>query len=391
MECRQCWLCADFRRPRRGRNANSSGSCHRCSAWQTNLACGQSRFLGCRGAPPHGPSESVAGVFRTVFVGGSGPFLGPTVAAITLGIVGAAAFDKQFGKNQAFNAAGNVFTALLVAYVSYQFGYRAIFAVAALLAIPAAISLCFIDARQIDYARARGGIQKQGKIAAEGWSVLLKDRILIYFLATAFLFHLADAAMLPELGEMLSKDNLKAAAPFMSACIIVTQFVIAISATWIGRRAAAKGRKPLLLLGFGVLPIRGVLYTLTHAVGALIAIQTLDGVANAIFGIVSILVVKDRTQGTGRFNVAAGSLATMVGVGAALSTAIGGVLIQHRGYRASFFGLAGIALLAFAVLWFAIPETLRDAAVKTTVGPEIKPTPHGSVGSGRTKAGETGR
>ena len=326
-----------------------------------------------------------------LLIGGSGPFLGPTVAAITLGIVGAAAFDKQFGKNQAFNAAGNVFTALLVAYVSYQFGYRAIFAVAALLAIPAAISLCFIDARQIDYARARGGIQKQGKIAAEGWSVLLKDRVLIYFLATAFLFHLANAAMLPELGEMLSKDNLKAAAPFMSACIIVTQFVIAISATWIGRRAAAKGRKPLLLLGFGVLPIRGVLYTLTHAVGALIAIQTLDGVANAIFGIVSILVVKDRTQGTGRFNVAAGSLATMVGVGAALSTAIGGVLIQHRGYRASFFGLAGIALLAFAVLWFAIPETLRDAAVKTTVGPEIKPTPHGSVGSGRTKAGETGR
>jgi MFS family permease len=260
-----------------------------------------------------------------------------------------------------------------------------------LLAIPAAVSLFGIDAKQIDYARARGAIQKEGKINAEGWSALLKDRILVYFLATAFLFHLANAAMLPELGEMLSKDNLKAAAPFMSACIIVTQLVIAISAAWIGRRAATKGRKPLLLLGFGVLPIRGILYTLTHAVGALIAIQTLDGAANAIFGIVSILVVKDRTQGTGRFNVAAGSLATMVGIGAALSTTIGGVLIQHLGYRASFLGLAGIALLAFAVLWIAIPETLCDAAVNTTGGPEIKPTPHGTLSSARTKAGETGR
>ena len=324
-------------------------------------------------------------------IGSSGPFLGPTVAAITLGIVGAASFDKQFGKNQAFNAAGNVFTALLVAYVSYQFGYRAIFAVAALHAVPAAVSLFGIDARQIDYARARGAIEKEGKINTEGWSALLKDRILVYFLATAFLFHLANAAMLPELGEMLSKDNLKAAAPFMSACIIVTQLVIAISAAWIGKRAATKGRKTLLLLGFCVLPIRGVLYTLTHAVGALIAIQTLDGVANAIFGIVSILVVKDRTQGTGRFNVAAGSLATMVGIGAALSTTIGGVLIQHLGYQASFLGLAGIALLAFAVLWFAIPETLRDAAVNTTAGPEVKPTTHGALSSGRTKAGETGR
>jgi MFS family permease len=167
--------------------------------------------------------------------------------------------------------------------------------------------------------------------------------------------------------------------------------VIAISAAWIGRRAATRGRKTLLLLGFGVLPIRGVLYTLTHAVGALIAIQTLDGVANAIFGIVSILVVKDRTQGTGRFNVAAGSLATMVGIGAALSTTIGGVLIQHLGYRASFLGLAGIALLAFAVLWFAIPETLGDAAGNTTGGPEIKPTPYEALNSGRTEAGETGR
>jgi MFS family permease len=301
-------------------------------------------------------------------IGGSGAFLGPTVAAITLGIVGTAAFDGQFGKNQAFNSAGNVFTALLIAYVSYKFGYHAIFVVAALLAIPAAVSLFFVDGKQIDYARARGAIEKPGQrnVQAEGFFALLKDRVLLYFLATAFLFHLANAAMLPQLGEMLSKDNLKKAAPFMSACIIVTQLVITVSAAWIGKRAAAKGRKPLLLLGFGVLPIRGVFYTLTHAVGALIAIQVLDGVANAIFGIVSILVVKDRTQGTGRFNAAAGSLATMVGIGAAVSTTIGGLLIQHFGYRASFLGLAAIALFAFVMLWFAIPETLRDTAVDPT-------------------------
>ncbi len=308
-------------------------------------------------------------------IGGSVPFLGPTVAAITLGIVGAGAFDKQFGKNQAFNSAGNVFTALLVAYVSYKFGYRAIFVVAALLAIPAAVSIFFVDGKQIDYARARGAIQKQGqtKVQAEGLSALFKDRILLCFLATAFLFHLANAAMLPELGEMLSKDKLKEAAPFMSACIIVTQLVIAVSAAWIGRRAAAKGRKPLLLLGFGVLPIRGVLYTLTHAVGTLIAIQALDGIANAIFGIVSILVVKDRTQGTGRFNVSAVSLATVVGIGAAVSTTIGGLLIQHLGYRASFLGLAGIALLAFALLWFAVPETLSDTVANAIPEAETQP------------------
>ncbi len=171
--------------------------------------------------------------------------------------------------------------------------------------------------------------------------------------------------MLPQLGELLAHGNPKAAAPFMSACVIVTQIVITISAAWIGRRAA-NGRKPLLLVGFGVLPIRGVLYTLTHTTGALIAIQVLDGVANAIFVVVSILVIADLTRGTGRFNLAAGALATMVGIGAALSATVGGQIIQHAGFSASFLGLAAIAVLAFALLWLAVPETslpLRGAEI----------------------------
>jgi MFS family permease len=305
---------------------------------------------------------SSIGVYSAqLLIGGAGAFLGPTVAAITLGIVGAGAFDRQFGRNQAFNSAGNVFTALLVAYVSYKFGYRAIFMVAMLLAIPTAASLFSIDPKRIDYARARGAQEENGR--AEGVSALLKDRALSFFLASVFLFHLANAAMLPELGEMLSKGNPKAAAPFMSACIIVTQVVIALTAAWIGKTAAVKGRKPLLLLGFGVLPIRGVLYTLTSATGALIAIQLLDGVANAIFVVVAILVVKDRTEGTGRFNIAAGTLATMVGIGAAMSNSIGGVLVQRFSYRASFLGLAALGLLAFGLLWFSVPETLGDPTV----------------------------
>ncbi len=303
-----------------------------------------------------------------VLIGGAAPFLGPTVAAITLGVVGAAGFDTQFGRNQSYNSAGNVCAALLIAYVSYRLGYRAIFAVAILFAVPAFITLSQIDPRQIDYARSRGARSDHGHAKAEGVTALMKDRILFLFLGAAFLFHLANAAMLPELGEMLTKGNLRAAAPFMAACIIVTQMVITFSAGRIGRLAGTLGRKPLLLLGFGVLPVRGVLYTLTHAASALIAIQILDGVANAIFGVVSILVIADLTRGTGRFNLAAGTLATIVGVGAALSTTLGGLLIQHLGYRASFLGLAAVAVFAFALLWFAMPETLHSTRAEAGEG-----------------------
>lgn len=293
-------------------------------------------------------------------LGGAAPFLGATLAAITLGVVGSAAFDRQFGRNQAFNSAGNVVTALLIAWVSYKIGYRGIFVMAAAFALPALFCLYRIDPALIDYSRSRGGTQASSR--AEGLKALARDKVLLAFVLSAFLFHLANAAMLPDLGEMLARGRPRTAGPFMAACIIVTQFVIAVSAAWIGRRAATSGRKPLLLVGFGVLPLRGLLYTLTQATSALIAIQVLDGVANAIFGVVSILVIADRTHGTGRFNLAAGVLATMVGIGAAVSNTVGGQLIQHRGYTASFLGLAAIAVVAFLLLLFAVPETLHRSA-----------------------------
>jgi MFS family permease len=309
----------------------------------------------------HRPSP--ASVYGAQFlIGGTAAFLAPTLAAITLGIVGNLGFDRQFGRNQAFNSSGNVFIAALVAWASFKFGYRAIFVVAAVFAIPAIACVLGIDDRQIDYARARGISVEKDSGKAKGIPDLLRDRLLLKFLVAVFLFHLANAAMLPQLGEMLSRDNPRAAAKFMSACIIVTQVVIAISAAWLGRRASTKGRKPLLLYGFGVLPVRGVLYTLVHAAGLLIAIQMLDGIANAVFVVVAILVIKDRTRGTGRFNLAAGALATTVGVGAALSNTIGGLLIQRLGYRASFLGLAAVAVVAFSLLCFASPETLPREA-----------------------------
>jgi MFS family permease len=221
-----------------------------------------------------------------------------------------------------------------------------------------------IKSNDIDYDLARGGaIQVDGKEVPARASVmqtLLGERILLVFLACAFLFHFANAAMLPELGEMLSHGARATAAPFMSACIIVTQVVILCFAPVIGRIANLHGRKPLLMLGFGVLPIRAVLYTLTQNTESLIAIQLLDGVANAIFGVVSILVVADRTRATGRFNFVQGSLGTAVGLGAALSTTFGGKLIQHFSYRISFLSLGAIAALAFVLLWTAIPETLPE-------------------------------
>jgi MFS family permease len=139
--------------------------------------------------------------------------------------------------------------------------------------------------------------------------------------------------------------------------VITTQAVIALIASTTGRLAARHGRKPLLLLGFGVLPIRGVLYTLTSSSVCLVAIQILDGVGAGIFGVVSVLVIADLTRGTGRFNLTLGAITTAVGIGASLSQIIAGSLFHRVGPHAAFLFLAAVAAAALAILALFMPET----------------------------------
>ena len=312
-----------------------------------------------------------------ILIGGAGPFLGPTLAAITMGLVGVKLFDRQFGRNQSFNSGGNVACALLIAWVSHLFGNKAIFMAAALLTVPTVFSVLSIRRSDIDDEIARGGADTSAHNNTHSEAithVLFKDRVLIAFLVCAFFFHFANAAMLPQLGEMLSRGSSASAAPFMSACIIVTQLVIMSFASTVGRYAKLRGRRPFLLLGFGVLPIRAVLYTVVHGSVGLIAVQCLDGVANVIFGVVSILIVADRTRGSGRFNLVQGALATAIGLGAALSNAFGGWLVQLYSFRVSFLALGGVALLAFTLLFFFVPET-RAADDDPEPGSTISPRP----------------
>jgi MFS family permease len=176
------------------------------------------------------------------------------------------------------------------------------------------------------------------------------------------MFHFANAAMLPLLGEMLAKGHGRSSMMFMSACVVTTQSVITLLASWAGRKAESWGRKPLLMVAFGVLPIRAVLYTLTANTEALVAIQILDGVGAGIFGVVSVLVIADLTRGSGRFNLTLGAISAAVGIGASLSQVIAGSIAHHLGFDAGFLFLGAIASTAFGILYFFMPET-RDRGV----------------------------
>ena len=292
-----------------------------------------------------------------VLIGGTSSVFIPAICAISLGVVGRAAFDTRQGRNQTFNSAGNVTAALSMGLLGYLASNRSIFFFVVALAVPTIFVLLLIRPDEIDYELARGANDGEKGGKAESVRVLFRDRPLVLFLVCAVMFHFANAAMLPLLGELLAKGQGRSSMLFMSACVVTTQFVITLIASWSGRKAGTWGRKPLLLIAFGVLPIRGVLYTLTSKTALLVAIQVMDGVGAGIFGVVSVLVIADLTRGTGRFNLTLGAITTAVGIGAALSQVIAGSIVHHTGFRAGFLFLAGVAAAAFAILYFFMPET----------------------------------
>ena len=230
-------------------------------------------------------------------IGASSSIFIPAICAISLGIVGHRLFDARQGRNQSFNSAGNVVAAVSMGLLGYFVSNRSIFFFVVICTLPTLLALSTIRAGEIDYERARGARTGADGSKPVGSTALLKERPLVIFLICAVMFHFANAAFAAVRGDA-GEGPRKSSMMFMSACVITTQFVITMIAAWSGRKAGAWGRKPLLLIAFGVLPIRAVLYTLTSGTVALIAIEILDGIGAGIFGVVSVFVIAD---GNARF------------------------------------------------------------------------------------------
>jgi predicted MFS family arabinose efflux permease len=290
-------------------------------------------------------------------IGVSASAFAPTLCAVSLGLVGRSRFDRRQGRNQTFNSTGNVVAAVSMGAIGYLISNRGIFFFVVAFTIPTLWALSMIRPDEIDYEIARGSEDGRSERRPSTILSVMKDRPLVVFMICAVLFHFANAAMLPLLGEMLARGHGRSSMMFMAACVITTQLVVTLLASWSGIKAHEWGRRPLLLIAFGVLPVRGVLYTLTSATYPLVTIQILDGVGAAIFGVVSVLVIADLTRGTGRFNLTLGVVTTAVGIGTALSQSIAGGIVHHFGYHAGFLFLAAVAAAALLLLWAAMPET----------------------------------
>ncbi len=283
--------------------------------------------------------------------------LGPAIAAISLGLVGHAAISERLGRNARFAAVGNGLAAAAMGGVGF-ISPRAVFIVIVLLLVPALLALRAIAASEIDPERAHCAPPRRHATKRPiKPGDLMHSRPLLIFAACLLLFHLANAAMLPLMGSVVTMRSGRWATLLIAACIVVPQLLVAALSPWIGRKAQSWGRRPLLLLGFAALPLRGVLFAVVINPELLVVVQLLDGVTAAVFSVMVPLVVADLTRGTGRFNLGQGIVGTFVGIGASLSATLAGYLSDHFGSASAFSGLAAIALVGLGLVWQLMPET----------------------------------
>ena len=283
-----------------------------------------------------------------------------------------------------------MFAALALGAVGYYFNLRWMFYFVAVLCVGAVLCVLRIKNDDIDFDLARGADQADdagpnqkpaanpGKPAAApadsgsvwdgikaqlaGLRDLLKQKTVLIFLVSAVIFHFANAAMVPLVTQLLAKGvGVKQAVLFTSGYMLASQLVFMVVAAVSGKLAGKLGRKPLFLFGFAALAARGVLYTLSHAPAALIAVQCMDGLGAGIFGVVGVLIIADLTKGSGGFNAAQGAIATAQGMGAFLSNSVAGYLAKNQGDNFTFLTLAAIAAVGLVFFWVLMPETLNSA------------------------------
>jgi predicted MFS family arabinose efflux permease len=288
--------------------------------------------------------------------------LGPAIAAISLGLVGPLAIGERLGRNARFASLGNGTAAAVMGTAGYFLSSRSVFLVTFILAIPTLLALARIREREIDVAQAHGAVVREVPDArATSVLSLVCQRPLLIFACSVLLLQLANAAMLPLMAGVVTTRSSQWAPVLIAACIIVPQAIVALMSPSVGRKAQKWGRRPLLLLGFAALAVRGVLFATVRDPYLLVAVQVFDGITAAVFSVMVPLIVADVAFGSGHFNLAQGIVGTATGIGASLSTVLAGYVSDKLGSSVAFMGLACVAAVGLALVWLVMPETRRRA------------------------------
>lgn len=316
---------------------------------------------------PYFWSVALAGVIGAL----AGSTVGTVMNAISLGIVGPAALAQRAARNEALFHAGNAAVNLAVLAAAPLLGTVAVFWALAAAASASVVAVLAVPARAIDHDAARGLLRNTVQPSLpSGWSALLANRPLLIFAGCGALFHMANASMLGLVVQRLALADPAHGVALAAACMIAAQLVMIATATLAGARADCWGRKPIFLIAFLALTVRGASYTVSSNWAWTVAVQLLDGVGVGVFGALFPVVIADLTRGTGHFNAAQGAVGTVHSIGGILSGPLAGLTVVWAGYNVAFATMATIAAAGTILFWLAMPETVASGIASPSLADE---------------------
>lgn len=140
--------------------------------------------------------------------------------------------------------------------------------------------------------------------------------------------------------------------------ILAYQIASMVLGVGAGRFADMVGHRRVFLYGAALFTVTGVLCGAVPTLGWLIALRLLQGAGGVMMTATTLAMMRDVMPST-KVGTGMGLLGTAIAIGSALGPAIGGLAIAVWGWRAAFFVLAPLGLLALLLVHRYVPATHR--------------------------------
>ncbi len=281
--------------------------------------------------------------------------LAPLLAAMTLGIVGHAAFAARMSRNEAFNNAGNATRSALAAALGYFFGLQYVAVTIVLSALGSSLVVRGIRPAAIDNVVARAGETDDQPT----WRALLRMRGLLLLALVVLIYQAASSAMLPYLAEARTAAGSDPSLTTGAMCVVSRGFMVpaALLAPLVARWRGYSGVMTIVL---ALVAVRAGLAYFAHSWALVILVEIIEGMSVGM-ALVAIPVLNAEVMaGTGRANAALGLVLTAFGAGATASPLIGGFIANRFGFGGAFIAYAVVAVVG-VVVWTGGRRLIRSS------------------------------
>ena len=294
----------------------------------------------------------------------AGATMGPALAGLTLGIVGRQNFDRQYGRNQVVNHAGNIAAATLSGWLGAWLGMPYIFALSAAFGAGCILTAMWIPPHAVHRHFARGFAKDDADDAsdvhADAVRVLVRNRSLLVLSAALAAFNLGNSAMLPLYSLAVSSTHTADPSHVTAANIVISQIVMLIAAAYASRAIRTLGFWWIILATLATLPLRAVTAAWIAPSWGILPVQVFDGLGAGFQSVAVPALVVHLLHGSGRVNLGQGAVQGVQAAGACLSPILGGWIAHHYGYPAAFLALGSLSIVSIAI-WVGYGRRVRGA------------------------------